>query len=152
MNKARFLIAALVITSAVAADKPNFSGDYHLNLAKSTFGVVPPPTSFTRKVTHQEPSITIADDQKGGTGDQSNSRTFTTDGKEIAYQANGAGVKSAATWDGDTLVITSHADAGGIEVLIVERMTLGGNKSLTDAVLIATPQGNIEVNYIFDKQ
>ncbi|HUI57713.1 MAG TPA: hypothetical protein VLY04_22200 [Bryobacteraceae bacterium] len=147
------LIAALTVTAAAAADKPDFSGEWKLNIAKSVFGIVPPPTSMTRKVTHAEPSLTIADDQKGGTGDQSSSRAYTTDGKEITYQVNGASVKGAATWDGDALSIRSHADVGGMTISIVEKMALSsGNKILTVAVHIATAQGDIDVTYIFDKQ
>jgi hypothetical protein len=150
--KAVCLIAALALAAA-AAERPDFSGEWKLNLAKSTFGLLPAPTSFTRKVAHAEPSLTIADDQKGGTGDQSDTRTYTTDGKEIDYQANGANVKGAANWDGDTLVIRYNADAGGITFSITEKMTLrGGNKTLTDGVHIVTPQGEIDVTYIFDKQ
>ena len=146
------LIAALAVTGA-AAGKPDFSGDWKLNHAKSVFGPVPAPTSFTRKVTHAEPALTIADDQKGGTGDQSDTRMYTTDGKEIAYQANGANVKGAASWEGDALVIKSLVDAGGISISIAEKMTLSdGNKTLTDAVHIATPQGDIDITYAFDKQ
>jgi hypothetical protein len=147
------LIAALTLSAVHAADKPNFSGEWNLNIAKSVFGIIPPPTSFTRKITHAEPSITIADEQKGGTGDQSNTRTYTTDGKEITYQMNGADVKGAASWDGDALVIRSNADAGGITISINEKMTLAaGNKSLTVAVHIVTPQGELDVTYIFEKQ
>jgi hypothetical protein len=147
------LIAALTLSTVHAADKPNFSGEWNLNIAKSVFGIIPPPTSFTRKITHAEPSITIADEQKGGTGDQSNTRTYTTDGKEITYQMNGADVKGAASWDGDALVIRSKADAGGITISINEKMTLAaGNKSLTVAVHIVTPQGELDVTYIFEKQ
>jgi hypothetical protein len=149
------LFAALAIAAitAAAADKPNFSGEWKMNLAKSIFGPVPPPTSFTRKVTHSEPSLTIADDQKGGAGDQSDTRTYTTDGKEISYQANGANVKGAASWEGDTLVIWSNADAGGTTISIVEKMTLSdGNKILADGVHIVTPLGEIDVKYIFDRQ
>jgi hypothetical protein len=152
MKTAVYLIAALAITAA-AADKPNISGEWKMNLAKSVFGPVPAPTSFTRKVTHAEPSLTITDDQKGGTGDQSDTRRYITDGKEIEYQANGANVKGAASWEGDALVIKSLVDAGGISISVAEKMTLSdGNKTLTDAVHIVTPQGDIDITYIFDKQ
>jgi len=146
------LIAAMAITS-LAADKPNFSGEWKLNMAKSVFGPVPAPTSFTRKITHAEPSLTLTDDQKGGTGDQSYTRTYTTNGKEIAYQTNGADIKSAATWEGDALLIRTHADAGGVTISLVDKITLSsGNKTLTDAVHIVTPQGEIDITFIFDKQ
>src|SRR5579863_7588203 len=107
------LVAALA-SIALAADKPNFSGDWKLNSAKSNMGPVPPPTSYVRKVTHAEPSITIEDTQTGtALGDQHDTRTYTTDGKEIAYQANGADVKSVLTWDGDALQINSKASVQG---------------------------------------
>ncbi|HEV3331842.1 MAG TPA: hypothetical protein VG096_12715 [Bryobacteraceae bacterium] len=145
------LIAALAFTAA-AADKPNFSGEWKLNASKSELGPVPAPTSFTRKIMHAEPSLIITDDQKGGTGDQNSTRNYTTDGKEITYQMNGADVKAAATWDGDGLIIRSNADAGGITISFVEKMALtGGNKTLTDAIHIGTPQGDLDITYIFDR-
>jgi hypothetical protein len=152
MRAAVCLVAALAIAAA-AADKPNFSGEWKMNAAKSVLGAVPAPTSWTRQVTHREPTLRIANDQKGGIGEQSYTRTYTTDGKEIAYQSDGTDVKGAATWDGDALVIRSYADAGGTTISITEKMTLsGGNKTLTDAVHIVIPRGEIDVTYIFDKQ
>jgi hypothetical protein len=146
------LIAVLAITAA-AAEKPNFSGEWKMNASKSVLGPVPAPTSWTRKITHREPSLTIANEQKGGIGEQSYTRTYTTDGKEIAFQSDGTDVKGGATWDGDVLVIYSHADAGGTTISITEKMTLsGGSKMLTDAVHIVLPRGDIDVTYVFDKQ
>jgi hypothetical protein len=151
MKAAVCLMAALAL--ATAADKPNFSGEWKMNAAKSVLGPVPAPTSWTRKITHAEPSLTIANEQKGGIGEQSYTRTYTTDGKEIAFQSDGTDVKGAATWQGDALVIRSYADAGGTTISITEKMTLsGGNKTLTDAVHIVTPTGEIDVTYIFDEQ
>ncbi len=150
--KHAFIIAAIA-TMAMAADKPDFSGDWKINLAKSNFGVVPPPTSFTRKIAHSEPSLTIADDQKGGTGDQNDTRSYTTDGKEIAYESNGAGVKSAATWDGEAIVFNSKATAGGLELVFKDRMTLSdGGKTLRNVVRVETPQGEFEITLVFDRQ
>jgi hypothetical protein len=37
------LVAAGLATAAMAADKPNFSGDWKLNAAKSTLGPMPRP-------------------------------------------------------------------------------------------------------------
>jgi hypothetical protein len=148
------LFAAALATTAPAADKPNFSGDWKLNAAKSTLGPMPAPTSYTRKVTHAEPSITIDDTQTGtAVGDQHDTRTYSTDGKEISYQANGADVKSAATWDGDALQINSKASIQGTDILIKGKMTLGdGGKTLRDAVHITTPQGDLDITLVFDKQ
>src|SRR5579863_1311818 len=110
------LVAALA-SIALAADKPNFSGDWKLNPAKSNMGPVPAPTSYTRKVTHAEPSITIEDTQTGtALGDQHDTRTYTTDGKEIAYQANGASIKGSVTWEGEALMLNSKASVQGMDI------------------------------------
>ena len=151
--KTSLLLAALA-GMALAADKPNFSGDWKLNIAKSTMGPIPAPTTYTRKVTHAEPSITIEDTQTGSPlGDQHDTRTYTTDGKEISYQAQGADVKSAATWDGDALQIDSKASIQGMDLVIKDKVTLGDDgKTLSDTVHITTPMGDLDLVLVFEKQ
>jgi hypothetical protein len=148
------LIIAALASIALAADKPNFSGDWKLNAAKSNFGAIPPPATYTRKVTHAEPSLTIEDTQIGtALGDQHDTRTYTTDGKEISYQANGADVKGAATWDGDALQINSKASVQGTEISFKDKLSLtDGGKTLTDAVHITSPQGELDLTMVFEKQ
>ena len=145
-----FALAAL----AVAADKPNLSGDWKMNAAKSDFGPIPAPMSFTRKVTHAEPSITFEDTQLGtAAGDQHDTRTYTTDGKQISYSANGADVKSGATWDGDALQVDSTASVQGMDIAIKDKITLSeGGKTMTDNIHIAAPQGELDFKIVFDKQ
>jgi hypothetical protein len=148
------LMIAAVASIALADDKPNFSGDWKVNAAKSNFGPIPAPATYTRKVTHAEPMITIEDTQTGtAAGDQHDTRTYTTDGTEITYQANGADVKSGATWDGATLQINSKASIQGTDLVIKDKITLGDDgKTMTDAVHIALPQGEIDLTLVFDKQ
>jgi hypothetical protein len=151
--KATLIVAALA-GIALAADKPNFSGDWKLNAAKSSFGAVPAPATYTRKVVHAEPSITIENMQTGTPmGDQHDTRTYTTDGKEVSYQANGADVKAAITWDGNALLINSKASIQGMEIVIKDTITLADDgKTMTDAVHVASPQGDIDLALVFDKQ
>jgi hypothetical protein len=154
LSKALLMIAALA-GMALAADKPNLSGDWKLNAAKSNFGQIPAPATYTRKVTHAEPSITIEDTQTGSAlGDQHDTRTYTTDGTEISYQANGADVKSGAAWDGVALQINSKVSIQGMELLVKDKITLGEDgKTMTDAVHIAVPQaGDIDLTLVFEKQ
>jgi len=153
LSKAALIIAALA-GMALAADKPNFSGDWKMNAAKSNFGPIPAPATYTRKVTHVEPSITIENTQTGtALGDQHDTRTYTTDGKEVSYQANGADVKAAITWDGNALLINSKASIQGMEIVIKDTITLADDgKTMTDAVHVASPQGDIDLALVFDKQ
>jgi len=153
LSKAVLIIAALA-SFALADDKPNFSGDWKMNAAKSNFGPIPAPATYTRKVAHAEPMITIEDTQTGtAAGDQHDTRTYTTDGTEITYQANGADVKSGATWDGAALQINSKATIQGTDLVIKDKITLGDDgKTMTDAVHIAAPQGEIDLVVVFEKQ
>ncbi len=143
-----------VASFAAAADKPNFSGQWKLNAGKSNFGPLPAPATYDRKITHAEPSLTVEDTQTGSAaGDQHDTRTYTTYGKEISFQANGADPKSAATWDSDATQIISKASVQGTEISIKDKMTLSdGGKTLTDAVQIASPQGDLELTLVFEKQ
>jgi hypothetical protein len=154
LSKAVLIIAALT-SMALAADKPNLSGEWKLNAAKSNFGPIPAPATYIRKVTHAEPSITIEDTQTGSAlGDQHDTRTYTTDGKEISYQANGADVKSGATWDGVALQINSKVSIQDMELVVKDKITLGDDgKTMTDSVHIAVPQqGDLELTLVFEKQ
>jgi hypothetical protein len=145
---------AALASIALAADKPNFSGDWKMNAAKSNFGPIPAPATYTRKVTHAEPSITIENTQTGtAMGDQHDTRTYTTDGKEISYQANGADVKASISWDGNALLINSKASIQGMDILIKDTITLADDgRTMTDAVHVASPQGDIDLALVFDKQ
>ncbi len=53
-----FVIAAAA-GMALAADKPDFSGDWKMDADKSVFGPMPPPTSMTRKIDHKDPEISV---------------------------------------------------------------------------------------------
>jgi hypothetical protein len=149
-----FLAMAALLGVAQAADKPNFSGDWKLNAGKSDFGPVPAPATYTRKVTHAEPSITIDNTQTGTPmGDQHDTRTYTTDGKEIAYQANGADVKAAMSWDGDALQLNSKISIQGMDLAVKDKISLDdAGKTMTDAVHVESPQGGIDLKLVFEKQ
>jgi len=148
------LALAALASFATADDKPNFSGDWKMNAAKSDFGPVPAPTSYTRKITHADPSLTVEDTQTGtALGDQHDTRTYTTDGKEISYQANGADVKSAASWDGGNLLINTKASIQGMDISIKDTWTLSEDgKVLTDSASVGTPQGDLVLKLVFEKQ
>lgn len=130
-------VALLILTAAVAAmaaDKPNFSGTWEMDLKQSDFGQIPPPDTFVRKIDHKEPSLIMTDEQTSQLGPDKAVRSYTTDGKEITYQWNGGEVKSAAHWEGETLVVVGNVDAGGAAVTIKSAITLSADgKTLTES-------------------
>lgn len=145
------LVLTTFVGTAAAADKPNFSGEWKMNAAKSNFGGLPAPSAVVRKVTHAEPSLVIVEDQTSDLGTQSATRKYTTDGKETSFEANGAEVKGSAVWDGNAIVVNSTVDAIGVR--FTDRMTVSEDgRTLTSAVHIASPQGELDLTIVFDKQ
>jgi hypothetical protein len=147
------LVIAAAAGMALAADKPDFSGDWKLDADKSTFGPMPPPTSMTRKIDHKDPMLSVSQSQSSAQGDMSTEAKYSTDGKETTNTMMGNDVKSKAVWEGKTLVITSNANFGGADVKLVNKWTLAEDgKTLTDVMGISAPQGEFEVTYVLAKQ
>ena len=146
------LFALTILAGTVAAaDKPNFSGDWKMNAAKSSFGPLPPPTTIVRKITHAEPSLAIVEQQQGDMGTQVTTRNYTTDGKDMTFESSGAVVRGTAVWEGNTLILTSIVDA--ISATFTDRMSISEDgRTLTSAVHIASAQGELDLVVVFDKQ
>jgi hypothetical protein len=152
MNKIVGTFLALALTTGgQSAVKPDFSGEWKINLAKSDFAMLPPPTSITRTITHTEPALTIVEAQRSDMGDQNATRKYVTDGTETSFDASGAVVKGTATWADDTLVVVSKVDAIG--ATFNDKMSLSADgKTLTSRVHITSPQGDVDVTIVFDRQ
>ena len=148
------LIVAAFATLAPAADKPNFSGNWVLDADKSNFGPMPPPTTMTRKVDHNDPAITVDQTTTGGPqGDQQATMKYSTDGKETTNNMMGNDVKSTAVWQGNALVVSMAADFGGTEIKITDKWTLSDDgKVLTDLMHLALPQGEFDITYVMNKK
>jgi hypothetical protein len=112
---------------------------------------VPAPDTFTRKIVHAEPSITIDEEQASPIGLQQSQRKMTTDGKESTFNVSGADVKATAKWEGNTLVVVSNVEVASM--VYNDRMTLSPDgKTLTSTVRLDTPQGAVDIVVVFDKQ
>jgi hypothetical protein len=151
----RIMLAAMAFAAlAAAADKPNFSGQWALNVDKSNLGPMPPPASMTRKVDHSDPALTMTQAVTGGPqGDQTFTLKCTTDGKETSNEFMGTQAKTSATWEGENLVITMKADFQGTPITLVEKWSLSdGGKTLTDSTHIVAPQGEFDVTYVMEKK
>jgi hypothetical protein len=149
------VLAVLLVLGLVGggqgAAKPNFSGEWKMNAAKSSFGVLPPPDSMSRSITHAEPSLAIVEKQQSAMGDQHTTRKYTTDGSPTTFDVNGAIVKGTAKWAGATLEVTSDVEMIG--ATFVDKMTLSADgKTLTSQVHITSPQGDVDITVVFEKQ
>ena len=130
MKKIVILTVALAAIGALgaAADKPNFSGDWTLDAAKSNFGQIPPPASMTRKVEQNGASVEVTQTETGGPqGEVTVTAKYSTDGQPTANQFRGADSQSTAKWEGDALAIVTNTKIQGIPITVTERWTLSGD-------------------------
>ena len=151
------IFAATLIALAIAAhdvpaqSKPDFSGSWKMNAARSDFGLVPAPASIERKITHAEPSLTIVEAQDAGFGVQTVTRAYTTDGKGSTFTSQGADVNGTAIWEGNEVVVTSEVAVAMIK--FVDRMILSPDgKTLTSVIKLTSPDGSVDMKVIFEKQ
>jgi len=153
----RFLLISFVIAlpliTAVAQQKPDFSGTWKLNVAKSEFGMLPPPTSRTDVVKHKEPSISVDVTQESAEGKQQYTVNYTTDGKEVVNQMGPREVKSAAKWSDNTLTISSKFNYNGADVNAELSWTLSSDgKVRTVNIHYESAMGNTDQKFVFEKQ
>ena len=152
MRNRRIFVAALLmlaLATVAAAQKPNFTGSWKLDPAKSDFGPQPVPDSMTMKVAHDDPKLKV--NQSGPQGDSE--MNFTTDGKEVTNQMQGMDVKGVAKWEGENIVVNNKLDLGGTEVSFKQVYALSeGGKILTANLHIVSPQGEFDMKMVFNKQ
>lgn len=125
------LITVLVLASGLAAAKPNFTGDWKLNPAKSDFGQFPPPSKLTMAIGHDDPNLKVSTSMAGDYGEFTWEAAYTTDGKECINKMRDNESKSTLTWDGDTLLINTKTSFGDNDMTISDKWVLSGDgKSL----------------------
>jgi hypothetical protein len=145
------VLALALLVGAQPGDKPNFSGEWKLNLEKSNFGALPPPTSMTRKIAHTEPSLTIDEVQVSPLGEQTTTRSYKTDGSAMTFVVQGTNVNGSAKWVKNVLEVSSNVETIGMS--FTDRMSLSPDgKTLTSAVQVTTAQGNMDMTVVFEKQ
>ena len=149
----RILLASLGTLSLIAGDKPNFTGTWKMNPAKSDFGKMPVPAKLERVVQHAEPRLTVQSVTSSPQGELKSVSLYTTEDKESVNTVRGSQVKSVASWVGPTLTIRSTRQVQNVEVVAVEHWSLSlDGKVLTVINKISTPGGTVEATTVLDRQ
>jgi hypothetical protein len=152
---ALYALLSLLLSSTLvlAQAKPNLSGEWVLNEAKSDFGRLPAPAKFVRKIEHNDPDLKMVTTQSGRRGEVTTELKYTTDGKECTNVIRGAEVKGTAKWEGDTLVINSKRELQGATIAFQERWTMSADgNTLSIATHITSPQGEADLKFVLEKQ
>lgn len=101
-------LLALVPVGLAAAKKPDFSGDWELNVQKSDLGGAP-ITKLAVHIEHKDPTFTYTAKATSDGQEFNESETFKTDGTPT-QDSRGATVR--AHWENETLVIESTSADG----------------------------------------
>lgn len=157
IHRRSFLTAAAACCALTAgllsaAERPNFTGQWKLNVEKSNFGPMPAPSSQTMKIDHTDPDVTTTTDQESDQGKMSYVIKYKTDGSEVVNEIRGAQAKSVGKWDGEAIVVTTKLDFQGTEITLSNTMKMdGGGRNMNTVTKIQTPQGEFEQSLVFDK-
>jgi len=150
-----FSAALLAIACGLlqAQAKPNFSGNWKLNTAKSDFGAMPAPDSRTYIITHEDPDLKDSYTQSGQMGELTAEMKYSTDGKETTNSVRGNQIKTTAKWDGDELAIAGKTQFNGADVTLSDRWSLSADgKTLTIQRHVNSPLGETNQKIVLEKQ
>jgi hypothetical protein len=151
------LVTLVLSVSALAQGKPDFSGTWTLDTAKSDMGQARSGTSGAsmQKVTliiQQTPSL-FSTTRK--VGERSETATEKLDGSESVNKSpSGHDIKSTSKWVGSTLVTNSTmlTEAGKTESTFIRSLSADG-RVLTIDTTIKAPNSNVEkTKLLYNKQ
>ena len=153
MLVSRTLVITLALSLAsFAQSKPNFSGNWKLNVGKSDFGMMPPPDSRTDAIQQTDDGIKDEVSSVGQQGPMKFTLALKTDGTESTIKAGPRELKVSAAWQGPALVVTTKLDYEGNPVTIKSNWTLSpdGNTWI-QAAHIESSMGEMDQKLVFDK-
>jgi hypothetical protein len=152
INAKRLLtVGALTVLSALvvaAQAKPDFSGTWKMNAAKSKFERGG-PDGIVIKFEQKEAGLSEVLTLTGGNGERSVEGKYSADGKESDVQMGPEGAKGSIKWEGETLVIAWKSG----ERSFTRKCKLSADgKTMTLEVVQIGENGTVTDLVVFDKQ
>lgn len=147
------LSLSLLSTCAFAAGKPDFSGEWNLNPAKSDFGPMPAPEKMIRKIEHKDPDLKITTTTASQGNERTNETVFKTDGSESVNKYGQSEARSIVKWEGSNLTVATKREIQGMTIEQNEKWTLSEDgKTLTVDGNIKAPQGELTLKMVMEKK
>jgi hypothetical protein len=149
----RRILIVLALAAAVAAAKPNLTGEWKLNVPKSDLGQMPAPNSMVQKIAHEDPKLKVAVAVSGDMGEMAWESNYTTDGKESINKIRDNESKSVAKWEGDTLTIETKGKFGDNDFTMNDKWTVSEDgKVLTVNRHMSSSFGEGDQKLVFEKE
>lgn len=153
MKRACVLILALALPALGQDAKPNYSGVWELDIAKSDMAGVTPPRNLTYNIDHQEPRLKLTVVFISAQGADTSEKNLTTDGQENTNAGAARVEKSRTHWDASDLVTEAHSEAGDSKVERTERWRLSRDgKTLEDEMTLHVSDGDHALHLVFHKK
>jgi hypothetical protein len=147
------LFAVLFAAAAFAQSQPNFSGTWKVNVAKSEYGMLPPPDSRMDVIEQSGDTVKDKVSAVNQQGKQDYTLTFKTDGTETVNKVGDREMKVTAKWDGPVLAVATKLNLQGQDIDILSKWTLSADGStLTQNVHLASPMGETDQKVVYEKQ
>jgi hypothetical protein len=153
LSLASTLTLFICISAALAQEKPNFSGTWKLNPAKSDLAGQPPYSAIVR-IDHKEPRITSTYKVNIRGREIEETINFTTDGSETKNKTSDAEMTYKARWEGLVMIREAKGKmSNGVSLTRQDRWTLSKDgKELTMRRHSSTDNAEEEVRFVLEKQ
>jgi hypothetical protein len=92
--------------------KPDFSGRWSLNTAKTDYGRMAKPKTYVKVIDQKEPSLIVTTTIEDQRGESKSFLKMTTDDRDCINEVNGNEFHSKSHWEGPKLVTTVTGDRG----------------------------------------
>ena len=123
-----------LMTAPVAADPPDFSGTWVMNVHGSELAGERPPMSKVQRVEHQGTELVVTIDEIGDRGTVHGVARYATDGQDSINDVLGSSMTSSIGWEGPVMIMRTWGRFGNADIVLVDRWSLSPDgKTLTIA-------------------
>lgn len=112
---------------AIAAPKPDFTGEWRLAVAKSQFARQQPPQSKVVQIDHRDPVLIMKILEVANGSPAEGTMFYSTDAVERTNDVLGNAMKAITKWDGAVLEMRTPGKFGPNDILLLDRYELSAD-------------------------
>jgi len=143
----------LLLAAWAQTSHPNFTGQWEMNVAKSSFGQFAAPQKVTLAITHHEPALNVRTTMVVPQGPLQSDANYTTGGALDVNSDQGTTTRTHSRWEKDQLVIEGHVFIEKRQAINMrERWSLAdrGQTFINDRILFL-PNGQIVQKLVYNR-
>jgi hypothetical protein len=114
--------------------KPDLSGHWVIDTARSDYGRMPKPKAYVEVIEHKEPVLTIATTSEDNRGESKSFLKLTTDDRDCVNEVNGNEFHSKSHWEGAKVVTTVTGDRG-LSLVEVRSLSVDGKTQTVETYM-----------------